>query len=284
MTTHETLLMADTIADACAALADRGAAGAFLAGGTWVMRAPLRHETHAPFYVGIGRIPELNVIDIEENQIRIGACVTHAQLAARLANVAPCNGLTTAARSAANPAIREMATIGGNLWTWDFPAADLPPALLCLDAELELHTPSRQQRLPIEHFLKERRNLEPGTLLTQVIVPRRPVRTGHARLPLRKAGDYPVVIVSMAAILAANRVADDIRVAVGSLETSPLRWPQLERQLVGRPLDPRIAHDLAAAEATSFAARDSVEAPGWYRLQVLPALVRGAAEAVLAGQ
>jgi carbon-monoxide dehydrogenase medium subunit len=280
----ESLFMAGTVADALAALADRGAEGAPFAGGTWIMRAPIRREPQVPFYVGVGLIRELNAIDVTADRIHIGACVTHAQLAARLAGVAPCFGLTTAAGSAANPAIREMATVGGNLSTWDFPAADLPPALLCLDAEVELGTTGGRERLPLERFLATRRDLEPGTLVTGVSIPRRPVLTGHARLPLRKAGDYPVAIVSLAVRLNRNGVIEEGRVAVGSVESSARRWPGLERKLVGHPLDPEKAAALAEAELDAFTGRDGVEAPGWYRVQVLPALVRRAAQAALSSQ
>ena len=280
----ENLFMAGTVADALAALAERGPEAAPFAGGTWIMRAPIRRESRAAFYVGLGRIPELNAIDVEADRIRIGACVTHGRLAAQLAEVEPCHGLVTAAGSAANPAIRGMATVGGNLSTWDFPAADLPPALLCLDAEVELATTGGRESLPLERFLATRRDLMPGTLLTGVTIPRRPVRTGHARLPLRKAGDYPVAIVSLAVLLGRNGLVEDARVAVGSVESSARRWLGLERTLVGHPLDPRQAGALAEAELGAFTGRDGVEAPGWYRVQVLPALVRRAVDAALHGQ
>ncbi|MDW6020162.1 FAD binding domain-containing protein [Mesorhizobium sp. BAC0120] len=280
-TGDDRLFMAGTVADALAALAERGSEGAPFAGGTWIMRAPIRREAQAPFYVGVGRIPELNAIDVAADRIHIGASVTHARLAAQLAGVAPCHGLATAAGSAANPAIREMATVGGNLSTSDFSAADLPPALLCLDAEVELATTGGRENLPLERFLATRRDLDPGTLVTGVTILRRPVLTGHARLPLRKAGDYPVAIVSLAVQLNQNGVVEDGRVAVGSVESSARRWPGLERKLVGHPLDPRQAEALAEAELGAFTGRDGVEAPGWYRVQVLPALVRRAAQAAL---
>lgn len=276
------LFMAGTVADAIAVLAERGADGAPFAGGTWIMRALIRGEAQAPFYVGIGRIPELHTVDITERDIRIGACVTHARLIASLATVDQCKGLKAAAGGAANPAVRQMATVGGNVSAWQFPASDLPPALLCLDASIELRTPGGEERLPVDRFLDIRDRLEPGTLVTGVIIPRSPVRTGHARLPLRKAGDYPVAIVSVAAVLGSDGSVEDIKVAVGSVEPSARRWPQLEEQLRGRQLDPRTARDLAETSVGAFAGRDSVEAPGWYRVQVLPTLVRRAVEAIVA--
>lgn len=278
----ERLYIAASLADAVAALADRGSAGAPLAGATWIMRAPIRHEELRSSYVGIGGISELCAVELTDDEIRIGACVTHARLIAALAGVEGCDGLVAAAGGAANPAVRQMATVGGNLCASDFPASDLSPALLCLDASVELRTPSGRERLPVGRLLDVRRTLEPGTLVTGVVIARKPLRTGHARLPLRKAGDYPVAIVSISVALGSERSVEDIKVAVGSVEASARRWPQLEEQLLGRPLDPARAHELAKAGASVFAGRESVEAPGWYRVQVLPTLVRRATQAALA--
>lgn len=279
---NASLVMANSVTDAKAALADCGPEGEPLAGGTWIMRAPIRGEAGKRGYVGIGRIPALNAIDLTGSEIRLGACVTHARLVEALGGLGQCNGLVAAAAQAANPAVRQMATVGGNLSARDFPASDLPPALLCLDALVELDGPAGMQRLSVDRFLDSRIALKPGTLMTGVTIRRRSMRTAHVRLPLRKAGDYPVATVSMAAALSLDGFVEDVRIAVGSVEPSARRWPQLEEKLRGRRLDADTARALATEMAGVFNGRDSIEAPGWYRVHVLPALVKRAAQAVLA--
>jgi aerobic carbon-monoxide dehydrogenase medium subunit len=98
--------------------------------------------------------------------------------------------------------------------------------------------------------------------------------SAHARLPLRKAGDYPVAIVSVSLERMEDGRARSARVALGSVEPVAQRWPTLEQALEGRPIDPDAAADLARERTRDFAGRDGVEAPGWYRTQVLPSLVR----------
>ena len=115
-------------------------------------------------------------------------------------------------------------------------------------------------------------------MLTHVIVPRQGMMSAHARLPLRKAGDYPVAIVSVAARRRSDGCIDAVRVAVGSVQEVPLRWESLERAVAGQPLDPYRIGVQAAALATEFNGRDGVEASGSYRVKVLPALVRRAFE------
>ena len=186
-----------------------------------------------------------------------------------------------AAGNSANPQVRNMATIGGKLCAADFAAADLVPALLCLEAEVELESHmGRLERMPLPAFLALRGNVGRGMLLTHILVPRRCRRSAHVRLPLRKAGDYPVAIVSLSCALADDGSFCDPRIAVGSVDRQATRWHGLEEKLAGTPLDPAAAAAAAAEVVGGLTARDGVEVPGWYRLQVLPALVRRAAEEI----
>lgn len=282
MPAHPSLYVPTSLSAALDALAERGAAGAPLAGGTWIMRAPIRHERLKSAYVALSKLPELKRISIGERSIEIGAGVTHSALAAALAPYPDLAALAQAAGRSANPGVRAVATLGGNLCTAAFPAADLLPALLCLDAEVEIAGHGGGERMGLESFLAVRQSLEPGRLLTKVIVPRSSARSAHARLPLRKAGDYPVSVVSLAARLdEAGRVAE-ARIAVGSVEPTARRWEGLERALAGQPLDPEAASRAASSLLDSFTGRDGTEAPGWYRVSVLPTLVRRGAASLLA--
>lgn len=278
---HPSLYVAPSLTDALAALAERGTEGAPFAGGTWIMRAPLRHERTSPAYVALGRVPELGRIEIGDDVVGIGAAVTHARLAAALGHLPDLRVLAEAAGRSANPAIRGAATLGGNLCTADFAAADLVPALLCLGAEVEIASPAGVERLALEDFLAVRSALGAGRLLTRVRVPRSPARSAHVRLPLRKAGDYPVAILSLAVSRgSAGRVATAC-ISVGSVEPVARRWPELEALLLGAPLNAAAAEQAATGLAGTFTGREGIEAPGWYRVAVLPALVRRAVAAIL---
>ena len=275
------LYVAPSLAHALDALAERGADGAPLAGGTWIMRAPLRHEPKSPAYVGLGRVAELGQIEIDDDRVVIGAGVTHARLAEALRDVLDLQGLAAAAGRSANPAVRRAATVGGNLCTAGFAAADLVPVLLCLEAEVDVASRAGVQRLRLETFLAARDTLEPGRLLTQIRVPRSSARSAHARLPLRKAGDYPVAILSMSVTHDSTGRVERARVAVGSVEPVARRWPGLEAALTGAALDVASAERAATDLAGEFDGREGVDVPGWYRVAVLPALARRAVAALL---
>ena len=130
MRSQGSIYVARSLPAALGALNECGSAGAPFAGGTWIMRSPIRHEAHKPHYVAIGKIQELTAIRIDTDVVEIGAMVTHAALASVLADLPEFDVLATAAGRSANPAIRAMATVGGNLSTSGFAAADCVPALL----------------------------------------------------------------------------------------------------------------------------------------------------------
>jgi aerobic carbon-monoxide dehydrogenase medium subunit len=253
------VVFADSTEDAVERLAAAGPDAAPLAGGTWIMRAGLRGEAHPPLYVSLDRIPGLRDVVLDGDTLRIGAGATHAAVAAALAGEPRLRGLHDAAARSANPAVRAHATVGGAVATAAFPASDLVPALLALDATVSVATTAGTEEVALEDL-----RTAPGSLVTGVTAAL-PRRSAHARLTLRKAGDYPVAIASVA------EGDDGLRVAIGSVEAAPRRWRTVE---TGDPVTAARAH---AGELTP---RDGVEAPGWYRAHVLPTLLARALEAM----
>lgn len=248
------------------ALAARKAGATVLAGGTWLMRDPRRGRALPSSLVSLHAIPGLREIQIETDRITVGAGVTHAALSKAIAELRGVEALAAAASGSANPAIRRVATVGGNLCSIDFAAADLLPALLALDAQVALQADEGPVSIAMEDFVARRDVLLSNAILSHVIISRKVVASSHARLPLRKAGDYPVVIVSLA-----RTENGELRIAVGSVEEIARRWISLENALAGRVPDVASAVALAL-EHNDFKGRDGVEAEGWYRRQVLPAI------------
>lgn len=266
---ERSLTVAGSIDEALAACR-QGAA--ILAGGTWLMRDPRRGQPIADALVTLHKIPGFTDVHIDRDRIAVGAAVTHEALGRSLTGITGLEGIVAAAMAAANPAIRRVATVGGNLCTQDFAAADLLPALLATGALLELQSGEGPHLVPIDTFLKDRKMLLDGAILSRIILDRKILTSAHVRLPLRKAGDYPVAVVSMAVDINGR-----IAMAVGSVEPVARRWSSLEDAFAARPGGrPASAEEAAelARECNDFHGRDGTEADGWYRRQVLPALVR----------
>lgn len=251
-----------------------------VAGATWLMRAPLRHERPAERFVALSRVEGFRRLEIGSEAVSIGPLATHDQLAHRLPDTGGLRGLRTAAARSANPGIRRIATIGGNLCAADFAASDFPPALLALDAMVEIADASGSRMLSVESFLAFRATRERPWLVTGIVVPQNGRLGAHQRLPMRRAGDYPCAIVSVSVELDAGGSIRDARVGVGAVEATARRWHNLERAVAGAPLSSMRAEEAARDLIADFTGRDAVDAPGWYRTNVLPVLVRRAFEAI----
>ncbi|MEO9338498.1 FAD binding domain-containing protein [Mesorhizobium sp. SB112] len=261
------------------ALVARQQGAAVLAGGTWMMRDLRRGVGLPEAVVTLHRIPTLSKAEIDPDHAVIGAAVTHAVLGRMLRGLAGFEALVAAAEGAANPGIRRVATVGGNLCTLDFAAADLAPALLVCEAMVEIETIEGPKLIGISDFLRDRPTLLTDAILTKIHLRRDLIASAHIRLPLRKAGDYPVAIVSVA-------LGNDkrFRIAVGSVEQVARRWTALEEAVAAEPngFPPNPAHVAElASEHNDFHGRDGTDAEGWYRRQVLPVLVKRGMAALL---
>ncbi|MGD9862642.1 MAG: xanthine dehydrogenase family protein subunit M [Pseudodonghicola sp.] len=279
------MVLPTTVEAALEALGRAGsdaASGALpLAGGTWLMRAPLRHEARAETYVSLSRVAGFDRLEIGVDRIAIGPLATHDRLARALPADPDLRALVQAAGASANPGVRRLATIGGNLCAVAFAASDFAPALLALDARVELRSAAGVEDLSVTEFMTRRSQHSQPWLLCAITVPRGGRLSAHVRLPMRRAGDYPCAIVSVSAVLGAGLIRD-ARIAVGAVEAAARRWPGLEAAVEGQALRPEEIEALARARLADFAPRDAVDAPGWYRTAVLPALVRRAFDSLLA--
>lgn len=261
-----------TLDEAMAAIAGGGIP---IAGATWIMRAPLRHETMPDRLISLRDVKELHDLSVGPQLATLGAMCTHDALGTALAPHPDLGGIAAAAGASANPGIRRIATLGGNIATPAFVASDLVPSLLAADATVILASGTGMTALPMEAFLALRDGPAPCGLIVRVEIARSARRAAHARLPMRKAGDYPCAIVSVSVGTVGGKITD-IRIAVGAVEATARRWTALEDRLTGTPFDPAAAEAAARTLTDGFAARDGVDAPGWYRLSVLPVLLRRA--------
>lgn len=270
------LLRPRSVGEAVAELARLGDDGAPLAGATWIMRAPLRGEPLQSQYVALAGIDELRGSEVGDPTV-IGALATHTEIAMLTSGAGPLGALAEAARRSAFPAVRNVATIGGNICARDFPEADLVPALLAAEAELELASSEGARVLGLAEYLAAGAARPRGELVCRVRVPA-PAgrRSWYERLTVRAGGEYAVASVAVSVDVDAGGRAIAARVAVGSVAETPCRSSAAEAVLVGGRLDEASGEEAGRAAAAEIEGRDGLGAPAEYRLAVLPSLVRRA--------
>lgn len=223
----------------------------------------------------ITAVPELQGVERTSAGLRIGAAATwRAVLDAELP--AACDGLKAAAREVGGQQIQNRGTVGGNLCNAS-PAADGIPALLSLDAEVELARVGGRRRLPLEEFIlgNRRTALERGELLVAIHVPATALE-GTGRF--LKLGARTYLVISIAMVAGRLRLASDgtiaaVRLAVGACSAAALRLSALEEMLTGmRPEDAEAA--VRTAHLGDLTPIDDVRADAPYRLDAARTLVR----------
>jgi len=249
------------LTDAAGALArERGAR--FLAGGTLVMRSVNEADPTITTLVRSTDPSFLNVA-VSVGRIELGAGVTMAAILAEreLAFLHP------VARAVGGPAVREAATVGGNLFAAS-PYGDFAAALLALDATVTLAGGYGQRELPLEDFLGRR---ERGVSLVASVAFRRPANEAFRFAKVSRVHPKGLSVLSIAAHLplASGRVSS-ARIAYGAMSRTAVRAKAAERALEGRALDAAGIAPALAVAAEGTAPADDAIASAWWRREILP--------------
>jgi aerobic carbon-monoxide dehydrogenase medium subunit len=221
---------------------------ALIAGGTTVMPRVLAGKLDASRVVGLARAG-LDGIVSRDGRTTLGACATLAAISAHEGTPA----LAAAARAIGGPALRNMATVGGNLVV-GAPYGDLGAVLLALDAEVDLG----DRTVGIERFWDE---LRPGVDIVRSVAFNDDPAAVYVRWARRAANSPAVVCVAVSGG----------RVAVGGVGGHPVRSAGAEAHLQ----DPGAAGAAAAAEVDP--PTDGI-ASSWYRKRMTEVFVRRAVE------
>jgi CO/xanthine dehydrogenase FAD-binding subunit len=245
-----------TLAEAGSALKDAGAR--YIGGGTLVVRAANEGDVSLSTFVR-SNDPALSEIKVEGGRATIGASVTMAAIA----HHAGLSAIARAAKAVGGPAIRNMATVGGNLFA-KAPHGDFAVALLALDATV--HTTSGD--LAIEEFLAGR---EGSHAVVSSISFSVPPAEKFRFVKVARVKPKGVSVLSIAAVIdaEAGRV-NRARIGLGCMADRPLRAKAAEEALVGATLtEEGVAKAVAAVGEGTKPITDAI-ASAWYRSEVLP--------------
>jgi CO/xanthine dehydrogenase FAD-binding subunit len=261
------------VEEALAALAARPMS--VLAGGTDFYPArvgrPVREDI-----LDITAIRALRGIEQAAEGWRIGALTTWTDLLR--ASLPPAfDGLKRAAREVGGAQIQNAGTIGGNLCNAS-PAADGVPALMALDARVELSSAAGARELPLSEFLVDARltRRAPDELLTAVRIPGHApgARSAFAKLGARRYLVISIVMVAVTLDADAGGAVRRARVAVGACSPVACRLPALEAALQGRRLSAPLAPLVRAAHLAPLAPIDDIRGNAAYRVDAAGTLLR----------
>jgi 4-hydroxybenzoyl-CoA reductase subunit beta len=297
------LLRPHSLDEAVALLATHAPEVQIIAGGTDLIPS-LRQRLFAPrCLLDLRLVRELRGIVPHAQGLAIGALTTLTEIERSREIAQRYPALHEAAKTVASPVLRNMGTLGGNicldtrcLWynqsrawrkscgfcikkdgdlchvapggtkCWAVFSADTPPALLCLDAEIEIASARGLRRLPLTEFYTnagdDRMKLAKDELLTRILLPPHTAgwRGAYRKLRIRGSIDYPLAGVAVALKLSDSAVNDagppgragfarsgvqDVRLAITAVNPAPLLVNGAHEALAGRELTDELADSLA---------------------------------------
>jgi CO/xanthine dehydrogenase FAD-binding subunit len=235
----------------------------YLGGGTLVMRALNEGDVSISTVVRAND-PALRRIDATGSRVTIGAGVTFTRILAER----DLGFLHAPARSIGGPAVRNMGTVGGNLFAPN-PFGDFTVALLALDATVAVQGGLGSREVPIEEFLQSRER-QVGTLVLSISCqkPANAEAFRYRKIARIKPKGGAVMTLAAHLPMSGGRIVG-ARIALGSMAPTQIRARAAERALEGRALDRSTIDAAAAAVAEGTSPGDNALASGWYRREIV---------------
>ncbi|HEX5369340.1 MAG TPA: xanthine dehydrogenase family protein subunit M [Dehalococcoidia bacterium] len=254
-----------------------------MAGGTALVVLMKQSLLDADHLISLSRVPGLSGIRLEADGLHIGALTHHREVetSSLVKQHAPL--LAEVYRNDATVRIRNVATVGGGIAHAD-PAQDPPSGLIVLDARVKLQSKSGERTLPITEMFKDyyETAIEPGELITEVIVPTVPAaaKTVYLKFLPRTMDDYATVAVAAKAELN-NGTIRNLRVALGAAGPTPVHATTVEQALEGKQASAAAIRSAAEAVADQVDPLDDFRGSSGYKRDMAVVFTRRALERVL---
>lgn len=241
-----------SIDEALALLAEHGDDAKLLAGGQSLIPAMRFRLAQPATLIDLNRIDGLAYVREEDGELRIGGMTRESALEESEVVQTRYPLLADTACVIADPLVRNLATVGGNLAHAD-PANDHPATMLAYGATVVARGAGGERVIPIDDFFTGlfESALEAGEILTEIRIPAPAPGSGGAYLKLeRKVGDYAVSAVAVQLEMSGGTIAS-ARVGLTNVNPVPMRSTGAEAALAGNePTDEVLeaAGQAAAAE------------------------------------
>ncbi len=251
-----------TVPEAVAMLQQHGDEAKILSGGQSLIPMMKMRLARPAYLIDINRISGLSYIKEEGGVLKIGGLTRESELEHSPVVRAEFPLLVDTARVIADPQVRNMATVGGNLAHGD-PANDHPAAMTALGAQVVATGPKGERVIAIEDFFVTlfTTALEPHEILTEIRIPIPPAKSGGSYFKVeRKVGDFATAAVAVQLTLDGAGAVQKAGIALTNVGPTPIKCKAAEAALVGKK--PDAATIAQAAQLASDAAQPSADLRG----------------------
>jgi aerobic carbon-monoxide dehydrogenase medium subunit len=263
-----------SVSEATALLVKLGEDAKVLSGGHSLiplMKLRLASPRHL---IDINGIPGLAGIREADGFLRIGALTRESELEDSDIVRTRYPLLHDTSRVIADPIVRNLATLGGNLAHGD-PANDHPATMLAYGAEILARGPKGERRIPITSFFTGpfTTALKADELLVEVRIPVPPPRSGGAYLKLeRKVGDFATAAVAVQLALGANGVCEYVGIGLTNVGLTPIKAERAEAALRGKRPDAGAVAQAAQLAAEASQPAEDLRGPVEYKKDLVRVL------------
>jgi CO/xanthine dehydrogenase FAD-binding subunit len=255
-------------AQAAASLAASG--GRLMAGGTVVMPLVNNGAVLDTELVSLRRAG-LDGIEVRDRVALVGAAATLSSLE----HHPELEFLRPALRTIASPTVRNLATVGGNLFV-EQPYGDFAVCLLALGATCEITGPGGPRLATVAEVVAS--GIGADEVLTNVAIELPDPATWYYHKAMRRRLNSASIVTVAAVAVVESGVVASARIALGGVAPRPIRAVSAEQVLVGQPLRREVLDEAGEAARLDIAPFDDAYASAWYRTRVLPVHLRRAFE------
>ena len=235
-------------------------------------------------WLDLKNIKELKDIKIHQNQMEIGAMVTHAQLenSEDIKKYYPV--LSQAAADIGSPQIRNRGTIGGNIVNAS-PAGDLLSPLMAYNAQFKLLSVQGEKIVPAEEFFigPKKTILEPAQLLTQIILPLPKKKAYGCWIKIGKRKALIIATITLALVVEMaedNKTVKDVRTCLGSVAPTPIEIKEIREKMIGKKFSELNFNQLGQIVEDKISPIDDIRGTKEYRKDVAKEIMINALEEI----
>jgi aerobic carbon-monoxide dehydrogenase medium subunit len=275
-------LSPSTVPEAVAMLGDSGPEAKILAGGQSLIPA-MRFRLSAPAaLIDINRLKDLQYVREDNGHLAIGALTRESALEEWEQGHARYALLADATKVLADPIVRNMATVGGNLAHAD-PANDHPAVMLAYNASIIATGKNGSRTIPIDNFFVGlfESDLQPGEILTEIRIPKPAANSGGAYIKLeRKVGDYAIAAVAVQ-LTVEGGVCTGARIGLTNVNPVPMRSTGAEQALTGNRLSDEAIEAAGQAAASECDPSGDLRGSADYKRDIVRVLTKRAIRTAL---
>lgn len=272
-----------SLGEAIGLLSELGDDAKVLAGGQSLIPA-MRFRLAAPSsLIDINRIEGLSYIREENGCLAIGALTRESALEESAVVQSRYPLLADTAKVIADPLVRNLATVGGNIAHAD-PANDHPAAMLAYGVEVVAQGPGGTRIVAIDDFFVDlfENALEANELLTEIRIPSPKPGDGGAYVKFeRKVGDYAIGAVAAQVSLSGDTI-QAVRIGLTNVSPVPMRAKNAEAELLGKSLAGDVLEASGRAAAAECDPSPDLRGPEDYKRDVIRSLVKRAVQGAAA--